>query len=172
VHEVPPGRDEGADRMRGGQRQTPARPARARRRVARRSQSGATLIEVMIAVFLIGTVIAALAAGMLTLMRSTRVTSEQQRLAVGVLSFTEWLRSQDYTPCATPGDFPTWAPLPEVEGRVDEVKYWNVAAGAAWGDEPFGTSCGTDQGRQLLDVTVRLAGGRTTTAQVVLRGTP
>jgi Tfp pilus assembly protein PilV len=158
--------------MRGGKRQPIASLAPSRPRRRSTSQAGATLIEVMIAVFLIGTVIAAIAAGMLTLMRSTRTTSEQQRLAVSVLSYTEWLRSQAYTPCATPADFATWSPLPQVEGRVDSVKYWDVAAGAAWGSEPFGSSCTTDQGRQLLDVTVQLDGGRSTTAQVVLRGTP
>lgn len=151
--------------MRGGERQTTARRRAAR---PRRSQSGATLVEVLIAVFLVGTVIAALAAGMLTLMRSTGSTAEQQRLAAGVMSYTEWLRAQAYRDCAAPTDFGTWTELPRVTGRVDDVRYWNVPAGAEWTDA-FQSACGTDQGRQLLDVTVELDGGRTATAQVVLR---
>ena len=156
--------------MRGGQRQQTARLLSSRSKGRRCSQSGATLIEVLIAVFLIGTVIAALAAGMLTLMRSTGSTAEQQRLAASVMSYTEWLRSQAYRDCAAPGDFGTWTELPRATGRVDDVRYWNVAPGANW-TSAFADACSSDQGRQLLDVTVELDGGPTTTAQVVLRRT-
>ena len=130
-------------------------------------QRGDTLVEVLIAVMLVGTVLAALAAGMLTMMGTTRSTTEQQRLQAGVLSYTEWLRSQAYQPCAT--TYPGWDG-DGVSGRVDTpVRHWQRAPGAAWGDGSFADGCASDLGRQLVDVTVTLDGGPSTTAQVVLR---
>ena len=154
-----------------------ARSSGARRAAARRGspatsrgQSGYTLIEVLIAVFLVGTVVAALAAGMLTMMSATRSTTEQQRLEAAVLSYTELLRSQAYVDCAGTGTYPTFDDGNGITGRVDAVRYWAVASGGAWGAEPFATNCATDLGRQLVDVVVQLgAGGPDTTAQVVLR---
>lgn len=142
--------------------------ARRSARRARGAQSGYSLIEVLIAVMLVGTVVAALAAGMLTMMNATRSTSEQQRLQAGVLSYTEWLRSQTYTDCAT--SYSSWTGE-GVKGKVDGVRYWVRAPGAAWGDGSFATTCNAanEQGRQLIDVTVSLDGGPSTTAQVVLR---
>ena len=54
---------------------------------------------------LVGTVIAALAAGMLTMMGSTRATAEEQRLQAGLLSLTESLKASPYLPCGTAAQF-------------------------------------------------------------------
>ena len=132
----------------------------------RAGQGGYTLIEVLIAVFLVGTVVAALAAGMLTMMSATRSTAEQQRLEAGILNYTEYLRAQTYVDCA--GSYPTWTG-DGVSGEVDEVSYWQIDSGLAWGAAPYTDTCTTDRGRQLVDVVVRLDGGPEARAQVVLR---
>ena len=131
-------------------------------------QGGYTLIEVLIAVFLVGTVIVALAGGMLTMMRATASTTEQQRLEAGILNYTEHLRSQTYGDCAS--SYPGWS-AGGVSGEVTDIRYWRVPSGNAWGAEPFADSCSTDLGRQLVDVVVRLDADTDTeaTAQVVLR---
>jgi prepilin-type N-terminal cleavage/methylation domain-containing protein len=138
-----------------------------------RGQSGYSLVEVLVAVLLVGTVLAALAGGMLTMMLATASTSEQQRLEAGVLNYTQVLRSRPYVDCARPSSFPTWE-QGGVRGRVDAVRYWNVPGGQAWGGaSAFQAGCSTDQGRQLLDVTLELVdGAERSTAQVVVRKGP
>ena len=153
-------------------RSSSLRPLAARRRhdATARGEAGYTLIEVLIAVFLVGTVVAALAAGMLTMMSATRSTTEQQRLEAAVLSYTELLRSQTYADCAGTGTYPTFSGDNGITGRVSDVRYWVVPSGGAWGAQPFADACATDLGRQLLDVELQLGpGGPETTAQVVLR---
>jgi prepilin-type N-terminal cleavage/methylation domain-containing protein len=156
-----------------------------RRRAMASAQSGYSLIEVLISVMLVGTVIAALAAGMLTMVTATRSVSEQQRLEAGVLSFTEWLRAQDYGECAGPGYFHglhpnlplgaagrwEWREEDRLTARVDDVKYWQNDGPEDGEYGEYGTSCtpGDDLGRQRLNVTVALDGGPSTTVQVVVR---
>ena len=148
-----------------------------------RRQDGYTLIEVLIAVMLVGTVIIAVAAGMLTMMRSTRATAEEQRLQAALASFTESLRATDYLPCSgspapTAGSYEAaheamsghWDPA-AVDGIEDagitDVDHWVSSGG--YGE--YQDDCPTtgDEGRQLLTVRVTLDGGeRSGVAQVVL----
>lgn len=135
--------------------------------------SGYSLVEVLVAVLLVGTVLAALAGGMLTMMRATAATSAQQRLEAGVLNYTQVLRSRPYVDCAPPSSFPTWD-QDGVRGRVEAVRYWSVPGGDPWGStSAFEAGCSTDRGRQLLDVSLELAdGAEHASAQVVLRKGP
>lgn len=160
-------------------------PRRARESASRpTSQGGYSLLEVLITVVLVGTVIIAIAAGMLALIRATKATSDNQRAQSALLSFTESLKASPYLPC---GGSPTpsaaayeqshaeqsasWDPdnHQRVEVSIDEIGFWH-------GDGDYGTyepSCpADDQGRQMLQVSVRLHDGPTASGTVVVTDRP
>jgi prepilin-type N-terminal cleavage/methylation domain-containing protein len=158
-----------------------ARIADSRRRHASRRHNGDggySLIEVLIAVMLVGTVIAALAAGMLTMINATRSTSEQQRLQAAVLSYTESLKSSPYLRCGeaptpSPAAYTTshnaqpgrWEPVDGMTAEINSVEYWHNSG--AYGD--YQSSCpAVDQGRQRLTITVTLPGGASASGPVVM----
>lgn len=171
-----------------------------RRRACRRprSQAGVSLIEVLVAVGLAGSVIVALAAGILAMLRSSEVTSSQQRLQAALSSSTESVKSLPYLACtagaaataagqaASPTAYDTayaawpgrWQPSTSAgvgSVRVTGVEYWTPAAtNAALGS--FLPACpaaaaGGDRGAQRLTVRVVMADGAAKDAQVVLRRT-
>ena len=132
---------------------------------------------------LVGTVIVALAAGMLTMVRATQTTAEEQRLQAALASFTESLRATDYLPCGdspppTPGAYETaheaqpghWDPATAdgvLSAEIIEVEHWVSATPGPYG--AYEDDCPSDdEGRQLLTVRVELDGGREGVAQVVL----
>ena len=67
---------------------------------SRRSQTGATLVEVLIALALVGILVLALASGMLTLIKTSTETTKRQQVELALGSFTESLKSGPYTKCA------------------------------------------------------------------------
>lgn len=69
-------------------------------------QAGYGLIEVLIAIVLMGTVIAALSAAMLTLLATTASTSSTQRMQAALTSYTESLKAGTYLACASTGSPP------------------------------------------------------------------
>lgn len=157
------------------------------------SQSGFTLIEILVCVVLMGTVILALASGMLTLIKTTSATSERQRIQLALGSLTESLKTSPYIPCGsvagyqasygtatTPGTWPeAWRPPSgsQIQFDVVEVEHWDETPTPT----PTPPSAGfttsadcptTDQGAQRLTVEVTLPSGRTGTAQVVKDSSP
>ncbi len=154
--------------------------ARARRRPSAPSgQAGFSLIEILICVVLVGTVILALAAGMLTLVRTSSGTSQRQQIQLSLGSYTESLKASPYLPCNGPvppttssyeaayGAWPErWTPVkPGMTARIIEVEFWDETAGP---QGAFVAACagGLDQGTQRLTVQIDWR-GRTGTAEVV-----
>lgn len=144
------------------------------RPVARRSQGGFSFVENLIVILLASTVIAAIAGGMLTLMKVNRATSEVEQIQLALGNFTEQLVASTYIPCGQPaGVQPSaaaynalpelWVPTrPDMTASVTGVGFWDDAQGA------FVATCPStgDQGTQRLDVEVTL-GQRRGTAQIV-----
>ena len=170
----------------------PARSRRAahpRRAARQRSQSGFSLIEILICVVLVGTVILALAAGLLTLVKTSNATSQRQQIQLALGSMTESLKVGPYLPCQTlPANeagavaayeaayasWPQrWSPSKSgMTARITGIQYWNSAT------EQFEDTCPPpagsgvrDQGTQRLDVEVDWR-GRQGTAQVVISYRP
>ena len=154
--------------------------ARARRRPSAPSgQAGFSLIEILICVVLVGTVILALAAGMLTLVRTSNGTSQRQQIQLSLGSYTESLKASPYLPCGGPvqpttsnyeaayGAWPEhWTPVkPGMTAQIVEVEFWDETAGP---QGAFVAACpgGLDQGTQRLTVQIDWR-GRTGTAEVV-----
>lgn len=139
-----------------------------------RSQAGFSLIEVLICIVLAGTIIMALAYGMLTLMRVNASTAEREQIQLAIGNYTERILVSKYIPCApSPAPRPTvanynaipnlWTPTrPGMTARISEVEYWDEGA------KRFVATCptGLDQGTQRLTVEVAWR-GRTGTGQIV-----
>lgn len=145
---------------------------------SRGSQQGASLIEVLISVVLVGVVILGLAAGMLTLIGTSTSTSERQQIQLALGSFTESLKADAYETCtsnsslATPvtyqAAYDAWPskwtpPQASMTSGITRVEYWDSQ------QAEFVDSCPNagDQGTQRLTVQVDWQ-GRSGTAQVVI----
>lgn len=142
---------------------------------SRRSQTGATLVEVLIALALVGILVLALASGMLTLIKTSTETTKRQQVELALGSFTESLKSGPYTKCAVlvPGSqYPNttaWVPpQSSMTASLVKIEYWDKSS------RSFVAACPAsgDQGTQRLTVQVDFQ-NQSSTAQVVKAdGTP
>jgi prepilin-type N-terminal cleavage/methylation domain-containing protein len=140
---------------------------------SRRSQTGATLVEVLIALALVGILVLALASGMLTLIKTSAETTKQQQIELALGSFTESLKSGPYTKCPVPlesgGQYPNtaWVPPPSMTASVVAIEYWDT------GSKSFLPICpGPDEGTQRLTVQVNFEGHCSSAQVVKADGTP
>jgi Tfp pilus assembly protein PilV len=150
-------------------------------------QAGLSLVESIITVLLASVVVLALAGAMLTLITTSRATSDAQRIQAALTSYTESLKAAPYVACPVAGqdvaqladDYEqaasTWTPPaaagPEdvVTVGIDRIEFWEPAAGAAPTAGRFRTTCPTaDGGAQRISVTVT-RGGQSVSGQTVVR---
>jgi prepilin-type N-terminal cleavage/methylation domain-containing protein len=142
---------------------------------SRHSQTGATLVEVLIALALVGILVLALASGMLTLITTSAETTKQQQIELALGSFTESLKSGPYTKCAAlvagspyPNTTAWVPPQSSMTASLVKIEYWDKSSTS------FIAACPAtgDQGTQRLTVQVNFE-DRSSTAQVVKAdGTP
>ena len=142
---------------------------------SRRSQTGATLVEVLIALALVGILVLALASGMLTLIKTSSETTKQQQIELALGSFTESLKSGPYTKCAAlvagspyPNTTAWVPPQSSMTASLVKIEYWDKSS------RSFVAACPAsgDQGTQRLTVQVDFQ-DQSSTAQVVKAdGTP
>lgn len=136
-----------------------------------RPQSGFSLIEVLIALMLISVVVLAIAAGVLTLLRTTRATMERQQVQHGLANFGEALKAAPYLPCDEGGDLGAyesayagwagaWTPPDGMTTEIVDVEHWDRDS------QSYGACAGEDQGAQQLTLEVTWR-NRIGTAQIV-----
>ncbi|MGB6057863.1 MAG: PKD domain-containing protein [Microthrixaceae bacterium] len=104
-----------------------------------RTQEGASLIEVLVALFLISVLIVALVNGLLTSTRATTESNRVQRTGSALTSMGELLKQMDYVPCANVLDYqskyndlandplsdPASLGTLEMDSvTIDKVEYW------------------------------------------------
>ena len=147
------------------------RPQGRDRRV--RSQAGFSLIETIVALFLVSVVVLALAAGMFTLLRTTAVTSRAQRMQAALTTAAESAKGLPYKPCAVAMDYggtaPTWDdPTDDATVEVLSVRYWDAPGAAAELGRFTATCPAMDLGAQRVTVQVTI-GGESQTAEIVKR---
>ncbi len=131
-------------------------------------QGGFTLMEIIVSVMLVSIVVLGIAAGFLGLVRTSRMTQEQQAVDHAVTNYSESLKSAEYLSCGTPTGYDAstglWASDRGVDVWVEDVEYWNKATGT------FDSSCGTDGGSQRLTIRAEWPGGdRERQGQIVIR---
>ncbi len=138
-----------------------------------RGQTGLTMLEVLVSLALIGSVFAAIVAGMLTTATTTSMVS-RATVASGALSgVTERIKTMDYVPCDDHGGpdpatlsakYLAWSNhyLPSgASFEVVSVRFWDGATFA---------SCTSDHGAELLRIKITPDGpGPSTYGEVVVR---
>lgn len=161
------------DSRRGSQRRTPANPT---------GQDGSSLIEVIIAVFLVSMVVLGLATAFIALMRINRANSEQQRVDHAVDNVAEQLKAVIYDPDGTwqermttysggvtpplPPDLSTTNTDSDPAVVLTRVEC-RTTGGAATLDE-YNSCTGADSGTQRISIRGEFR-DRTRTAQIVVR---
>lgn len=154
------------------------RITRARAQHQRLRQSGFTMVEVVIALFLAGMVVLSLAIAMLAIVRTNALNSERQRVDAAMTSFSESVRGVGYVACgASPPpsaaayldlqqqDSDSWSPPTGIEVDITEVDFWDGAPG----QDRYVSGCpAADGGAQRLTLRATL-GSLERSAQVVIR---
>jgi hypothetical protein len=133
-------------------------------------------------------VVAALAGGFLTMMRATEASSDRQRGESALTSFTESLKTLQYTSCTSAighqqqaADYLSayqawagrWSPPASAsvsDLEITDVEYWHPS-GSGNSAGAYDTTCPSpDSGAQRLTVSVTV-NGKALKGQVVLRST-
>lgn len=142
----------------------------------RRGEGGFGLIEAVVSVALVSTVVLALAAGLLTSVRSSTSAKETQELDAALSAYAEAFKDPSKYPSrATPPSDPCVdssysslgvAPPAGASANVTKVEHWEPGAAPKWTTDP----CTSDPGVHRLTVSVTMDGsGASGTAQVVMR---
>ncbi len=144
------------------------------RRAERRGQGGFGLLESIVSIALVSTVILALAAGLLTSVKSSQSAKETQELDAALSAYAESFKNPSLyasliDPCSSASytGLPVTTPPGTSSASVVSggVKHWDPTAADPW----VGT-CSTDPGVHRLTVQVTMAAsGASGTAQVVMR---
>jgi type II secretory pathway pseudopilin PulG len=125
----------------------------------RADDRGESLLELLIAVAIMGVAVAAIVGGIGVSVLMSDVHRKQATAGTGVRDFGEAVENQvmagGYFPCAAPAKYaaPAGFTVPaRFTSSVTSVKYWT---GSAWS-----ATCGTDIGLQQLTVQVASGDGR------------
>lgn len=130
----------------------------ARLRNARRSERGFTLMEVLVAAFLVSIVFVVMAAGLSTSIKSSSLLRYNQEIAQAITNYSEQIKAGTYADCALASAFPDPLPAfsefdPTLRARVTGVRYWNATSAA------YGATCSSpDTGAQEITLSVSLHG--------------
>lgn len=124
------------------------------RRSRARGQSGATLIEIIVVMAVAIPVILAAAVGLLTTVRLSGATEQQQQAEAQATAFAESVKQIPYVPCAVRADYENspelWVAPTGVTVQIVDVAYWNQT------DRDYtSTTCASaadDLGAQLVTV--------------------
>lgn len=110
-----------------------------------RHDAGVSLIEVLIAVAIMGIAMVAIVAALGTQIAGTRVHRDQSNAAVVLAAAAESVKAAAYTPCATATTYASAAQSVTVPSDWIE-KSWPAASAvtltvAHWGGSSFGATC-------------------------------
>lgn len=113
------------------------------------SDDGATLIEVLVAVAIVGVAFATIVGGMYTVIVASDANRKQAGAATHLTSYAEAVKADAYVDCATTYAGAGFAlPSGFTKGPVT-VAYWNAASLA------FDAACGSDSGLQRVTLSIR-----------------
>jgi type II secretory pathway pseudopilin PulG len=127
------------------------------RRTSPRDDAGETLIELLVALMVIGTAVTAILGALVVAVNSSVLARNQTRVQAALRSWAEQVAAVGdtgtyrYVPCAAPSAFPAPDVVPSgFTATVTSVEYWT---GDAWTD-----TCGTDAGVQRVTLRVTAPG--------------
>jgi Tfp pilus assembly protein PilV len=121
-------------------------------------ERGESLIELLVALLIMGTAVVAVVGGLGTAIIMSDVHRKQAAVAAHLKIFAANLESAiaasptQYVDCATPASYPDYTPGAPYDADVTQVLYWNGSS--------FGASCAGDTGVQLVRLRVWSTDGR------------
>jgi len=123
---------------------------------------GETLIELLVAIIIMGTAVVAIVGGLGTAIVMSDIHSKQAAIAAHLNAFATTIEgavasSPGYIECATVTSYPSYDPGPQYHAKIEPpVRYWDATTST------FTTSCtfGNDPGVQLLTLHVWSDDGR------------
>ena len=130
---------------------------------------GESLIELLVALLIMGTAVVAVVGGLATAITMSDVHRKQAMVAAHLKFFAANLESAiaatptQYVDCATPASYPVYTPGSPYDANITQVLYWDGSS--------FGPSCaGGDTGVQRVRLRVWSTDGRADqTLDVVIR---
>jgi type II secretory pathway pseudopilin PulG len=123
--------------------------------------TGATLIEALVAVSIIGITFLAMIGGLFTSVAASDQNRKQASAATAISSYAEAVKREAYTACATTYGASYSPPAGFAKDAV-VVAYWNGSS--------FGASCPSAGALQRVTLTIRSSDGRAVTdVQLVKR---
>jgi prepilin-type N-terminal cleavage/methylation domain-containing protein len=138
----------------------------------RRGAQGFSMVESVVAIAILGIIVAAMVGGMATSISASDIHRQQSQTNAVMVSAAESVKSQPYSNCALtypPGtSLPTGWPADAVSVSV---KYWN-AASSTWGPTCHDTDGSSFFPMQLVTVLVASPGQRATTSVGIVKRRP
>jgi hypothetical protein len=115
--------------------------------------AGETLIELLVAIAILGTSVIAILGGILVVEESSSMHRKQAQAQNGLRSWAEQVSTAPYVNCALASGFSPPSPsLPSgFTPTVAAVRYWNGTS--------FANSCGSDTGIQKVTLQIVVASG-------------
>jgi Tfp pilus assembly protein PilV len=117
------------------------------------NDAGETLVEMLVAIVILGTSVIAILGGILVVVESSSVHRKQAQSQNGLRTWAEQVSAAPYVDCATAGGFSPPSPaLPSgLTPTVTAVQYWTGSS--------FASSCGSDTGIQKVTLQIAAASG-------------
>lgn len=127
-----------------------------------KSETGASLAEVLVTIVILGLAITAIVAGLGAVSMSSDRHRKQVSADTVVRSYAEAIKKQVamgvYRPCATTSDYltPGWTPPSGYSTKIASVQYWHSAS------KSFTGPCvaGSDEGAEMLNLQASSSDGR------------
>ena len=115
---------------------------------AGRGQEGTTLVEVLVAVAILGIAFVAVLGGMATSIMSSDIHRKQADSMAVLTRYAEVVKAAGYTACASTYS-PPFSPPSGYQPSVTGVRYWDGTA--------FQASCGPDKGLQRVSLKLEVS---------------
>jgi type II secretory pathway pseudopilin PulG len=143
-------------------------------RLAPASDTGATLVEVLAAVALMGIAFLTIVGGMMTTAIGSDVNSKQANVDGILRTYADDVVAADYVDCASTAAYTpeavSTAALTGFTASAASVAYWQPDADPSTGS--FEDECSSDEGLQRITLSVGSVDGRVTGAREVLKRRP
>lgn len=138
------------------------------------SESGTTLLEIMIAVAILGISFVALLGGMTTSIIASDFHRKEATAGAALRNFAEAVKAEaydgtcpaTYSPAFTPPNDPSGAPY---VATIASTEYWEAGTGTAPTTATFTPTCVADAGLQRLTVQVASPDGRAIETLTILK---
>lgn len=131
---------------------------------ALRAEDGATLVEILVAVVIMGVAFAAIIGGVTTSIMASDMHRKEATAETVLRSYAEAVKAAAYVTCAASYS-PAFTPPAGYTASVTKVEYWN-------GSNDFDATCTLDRGLQRLTLAADASDGKASETLQVVKRTP